>query len=419
MLSDSESNLAVLGRLLFEDVCSDLVRYLHSEGDPARLARIHIDNEYPIGDGEAFADIRVEPLDERPYFVEVKYGQDPDTIVRKLARKYNTPAAQACQPAKLVVVLASVDEAVPPDLEKRIQAIVPPGTAVEIWGPARLRDLIAECFGVRVESFAPDALVDLRARIDEGKERLVFGDAEPPTYADRVLRQNLLWHFSTWRLRQLRAASGSSAVDLLVPPGEYDGVIVMMADLSGFSKYVRDTPDEAVVRQALTSFYAKARHQVINAGGFLDKFVGDEVVALFGLPDRRPGYVEDAARTAIRLLDIARSVAHGWQSRIDLVQASAGAHVGMAMGRVQLLTLRALDFARLGMIGDCMNLAARLLPLAGPGEIVVSNVLQQAMRRLDFEFTERPSVDAKNLGSVRAWQLHAPRIADCGSSTAD
>lgn len=389
-----------------EDVCSDLVRFLHSEGDPTRFGDVRIDREYGLGGNRGFADLRVEPRGELPYFVEVKHGYDAATLIAHLQRKYS--GLEVGAPFRVVLV---VDTARHPDwaaVERALRAALPPEAALDIWNEQRLHELMDQCFGGEIPSIGSANLVALRERIDEGKDRLAFGDAPQAGYAERVLRQNLLWHFGTWRLRELRHRQGHGALAQLVPPGVYERVVVLMADLSSFSSYVRDTPDEAVVRQSLTNFYAKARYQVINAGGMLEKFVGDEVVALFGIPDRRPGCVEDAVRTAFRLLDIGASVSNDWQRKIDHLQPGGGAHIAMAMGRVQVVSMRALDDAHLTTIGDCLNIAARLLPLAAQGQIVVSNVLRNALRSSAYEFEAREPLEAHNVGTIQPWELRAP-----------
>jgi class 3 adenylate cyclase len=288
-----------------------------------------------------------------------------------------------------------------------VRAALPLGLTLEVWDEGRLQALIAECFDQAIPSFAPEDLVSARERIDAGKERLAFGARPSAGYAEAVLRQNLLWHFGTWRLRELRHARGDRCTEL-VPPGVYERAVVVVADLSGFTRYLHDTSDDAVVRGHLTSFYAKSRYQVINAGGMLVQFVGDEVVALFGIPDQRPGYVEAAVRTAARLLDIGASVAHDWQRTIDHVQPQSGVHPGMAMGRVQLVAMRALDHARLAVIGDCLNIAKRLVGVAQAGEIVASNVLRHALQSASYDFVERGTFEAHNLGRIQAWQLRLP-----------
>jgi adenylate cyclase len=398
-------DIAALGRLLLEDVCSDLVRYLHSGGDPARFESVRVDREYALGPPGAFADLRVEPTDAPPYFLEVKYGYDGETMLAHLHRKYGTLPADSPLGCKLVLVVERDAYSAWPALEGDLRALLPPHLPVEVWDEARLRTLIEECFGQSIPSFAPAELLSIRERIDEGKEALAFGDAAPSGLAERVLRQNLLWHFGVWRIAEMRQARGMSEAALLVPPGGYEHVVVLMADLSGFSRYVRDTPDEAVVRQSLTNFYAKARYQVINAGGMLSQFVGDEVVAVFGIPDRRPGYVEAALRTAFRLLDIGASVSHDWQRKIDHVQSTSSVHIGMAMGRTQLVTMRALDHARLAMIGDCLNIAGRLVARADQGQIMVSNVLRHAVQATPYEFVPQEPFEARSIGTIRAWQL--------------
>lgn len=396
-----------LGRLLLEDLCSDLVRFLHSESDPSQFGAVRIDREYALGPPGSYADLRVEPTDEAPYFVEVKYGYSADTLLNHLARKYAGRGPDRDGVQRVVLVAETKAYADWPALETAAREILSPHLVLEIWDEERIEELVEQCFGETIRSLAPSELVSIRERFDEGKDRLAFGDTPASGLAESVLRQNLLWHFGAWRLRELRYGREAD-LSQLVPDGTYEHTVVVMADMSSFSSYVRDTSDEAVVRQSLTSFYARARYQVINAGGMVDQFVGDEVIALFGVPDQRPGYIDAAVRTAIRLLDIGASVSHDWQRKIDHVQPSGGVHVAMAMGRVQLVAMRAFDRARLSVIGDCLNIAGRELPLAGPGEIVVSNVLRHALANSPYEFSELPALEAHNLGMIRPWQLVHP-----------
>jgi class 3 adenylate cyclase len=297
-------------------------------------------------------------------------------------------------------------------LEARLRVSLPPDLPLEVWDENRLRCLIAECFGQTIASFAGTELVNVREGIDQGKEQIAFGDSPPAGYSEQVLRQSLLWHFGTWRLAEMRHSLGAADPRQLVRPGVYEQVVVVMADLSNFSGYVRDTPDDATVRQILTNFYAKSRYQVINAGGMLVHFVADEVVALFGIPDQRPGYVEAAARTAFRLLDIGASVSHDWQRRIDHVQPKGGVHISMAMGRVQLVPMRPLDFARLQTIGDCLQICARLLPVAEQNQIVISNIVRQVLRQAGYQFAALPPFEARHIGVLQPWHLLSCPAAD-------
>ena len=133
---------------------------------------------------------------------------------------------------------------------------------------------------------------------------------------------------------------------------------------------------------------------------------GDSVIGLFGVPEATPAYLEQAVQCARGLIDIGASVATEWQRQIDEIQPAAGVHVSMAIGDLQVLSLRPLSRTHMGVIGDSINLAARLNAAAGCDEIVVSDTLYQRLPDpLRAEFEELPPVEAKNIGRIRAWKL--------------
>lgn len=399
----------VMIRLLLEDVCSELVRFLHSKGDPGRFGSVRIDREWAFGEANSFADLRVESADAPPYFLEVKYGYSSRTIVAHLERKYGRHLGVKGPEDRVVLVVDTASHLDWPGVETALRQMLAPHLTLEVWDEERLHQLMESCFGQSIPAFTGQALLRLRECIDQGKGRIAFGEQPPNGLSEVVLHQNLLWHFGAWRLAELRYAQKEGASRNLVPPGLYEQVVVLMADLSGFSRYMHDTFDDAVVRQILTSFYARTRYQIINAGGMLVQFVGDAVVALFGLPDRRPGYAEDAMRTAVRLLNIGASVSQDWQRRIDHVQERQGVHIGLAMGRVHLVAMRPMDHARLAAIGDCMDITERLNSLAGPGQIVISNVLRFALRNSTYGFEAMPPTEVRNLGTLQPWKLIHPQ----------
>jgi class 3 adenylate cyclase len=290
-------------------------------------------------------------------------------------------------------------------LEKDLEAQLNPSYALEIWDEDRLRSLLSERFGVDVPEFSTESLLDVRQAIDRAKGFHAFGGASVSAYEHDPLNADLLWHFGFWRLKQLRSTGRRTPRDIL-PPGAYQGVAVLLADLCSFSSYVRDTVDAEIVRESLTAFYSKARYQIINNGGMLYQFAGDEVIGLFGIPDRPEGYTDAVLDTARALCRIGESVTEHWQRRIDRVQAAAGLHVGIALGDLQIVALRPFSRVHIGAIGDCINVASRLLALAGPSEIVVSNAFHQALEEeSQSRCKEIDPVDARNVGRIRAWRV--------------
>ena len=143
------------------------------------------------------------------------------------------------------------------------------------------------------------------------------------------------------------------------------------------------------------------------------QFVGDEVFALFGIPDHRPGYLQDALETAQALLSTGLSVSNHWQRHIDRAQAATGLHIGMALGDVQIVALRPFSRTHIGAIGDAIHVATTLLAHAGPSEIAVSNSFYQGLSEAARAgFQETGSVNARNIGRIKAWKWVRDREAE-------
>ena len=96
-------------------------------------------------------------------------------------------------------------------------------------------------------------------------------------------------------------------------------------------------------RGSISEIPAKTRYRVISDGGMLYQFLGDSVVGLFGVPEGASGYLAHAVECACGLVDIGASVATEWQRQIDEIQPAAGVHVSMALGDLQVLSLRPLS----------------------------------------------------------------------------
>lgn len=392
-------------RLLLEELCCELCRFEHVAEHGLSPESVRIDREYWLGAPGEFADIRIAPGKRASYFVEVKHGYPTDTLYRHLKRKYGRSSSAIAGATKVIVM---IDEDGRPDraqLEADLLQCLSPGLALEIWDEAHFLRLIGERFAVHVNAITTEDMLDVRQAIDRAKGFAAFGGRTLAEYEHDPLKAELLWHFGFWRLRQLRSAGRTTPRDIL-PPGPYRGVAVLLADLCSFSSYVRDTPDHEIVRESLTSFYSKSRYQIINNGGMFYQFVGDEVIGLFGIPDGTAGCVQEALETARALVSIGESVSHNWQRRIDRMQESGGLHIGLAVGDLQVVAQRPFSRTHTGAIGDCINVAARMMAVAGPGEAVVSNSFYQAMdegRQSGFEAVE--PVEARNVGRIRAWKL--------------
>jgi adenylate cyclase len=152
------------------------------------------------------------------------------------------------------------------------------------------------------------------------------------------------------------------------PGGAEVELSFMFADVRGSTALAERMPAHEFSR-LISRFYGVAADAVDNWNGLVDKFVGDEVVALFV-----PGFAgEDHASRAIAAgRDLLRET--GNDSPEPWLPVGAGIHTGVAfVGRVG--EGDACDFTA---VGDAVNTTARLASAARQGELLVSRAAAQA-----------------------------------------
>jgi class 3 adenylate cyclase len=115
----------------------------------------------------------------------------------------------------------------------------------------------------------------------------------------------------------------------------------------------------------LTNRYLTVMVESIDAhGGYVDKFIGDAVMAVWGAPVAREDDPERAVRGALELVDAVRSLGPGIQARAGVLTGEAAVTLG-AVGQ--------------GMVaGDLVNTASRVQALASPGAVLVGEATRRA-----------------------------------------
>jgi adenylate cyclase len=166
-MAQGDAHLGEL-RLLLEELCCDLCRFEHVIKDQLGPETIRIDREYWLGAPGAFADIRVCPPGEHPYFVEVKFGYTREMLLRHLARKYKSYVGEKGA-SKIVLVIDRTAYSDWDQLQRDVVACLHAGLALEVWDEDRLLSLLAERFGVTIPQITPDDLLDVRQAIDRAK----------------------------------------------------------------------------------------------------------------------------------------------------------------------------------------------------------------------------------------------------------
>ena len=152
------------------------------------------------------------------------------------------------------------------------------------------------------------------------------------------------------------------------PGGERRAVTVLYSDVRGFTGLAETMRPETIAGH-LSDYFASMVDLVFEHGGTLDKFMGDALLAVWGAPLSAPGDADRALAAARAMQDECRSLNARWrgQDRPPLL-IGIGLHHGDAFAGT-IGSPRRLEYT---VIGDVVNVAARLCDAASAGEIVLS-----------------------------------------------
>ncbi|HSS77578.1 MAG TPA: adenylate/guanylate cyclase domain-containing protein [Thermoanaerobaculia bacterium] len=151
---------------------------------------------------------------------------------------------------------------------------------------------------------------------------------------------------------------------------------VLFADLVGFTAFAENAPPE-IVAESLDAFLDLAVEAIFRAGGTLDKFIGDCVMAFFGAPVAQPDHALRAVRAALEIQDglevwSATRAAEGLPGFKVRVAVNSGPVVVGDIG-----SARRVDYT---VLGNTVNVAARLEALvAQPGDVVLGPETQRLL----------------------------------------
>jgi adenylate cyclase len=174
----------------------------------------------------------------------------------------------------------------------------------------------------------------------------------------------------------------------LVLSGERRQVTVLFCDVRGFTPMSeRLAPEEVVL--LLNDFYTLMIETTFKYDGTLDKFLGDAVMAVFGAPMAHPDHSARAIRTALAMQEGIAGL-NALRMRDGKEAISVG--IGVSAGEAVAGTVGTEDRMEYTVIGDSVNLAARLESNAKPGQILISHRTYERVRDL---------VDARPLGRIR------------------
>jgi adenylate cyclase len=186
-------------------------------------------------------------------------------------------------------------------------------------------------------------------------------------------------------------------------PSERRPVTILFADLVGFSTLAEHLDPEDL-RTVMTETFAELTQEVEAREGIVEKFIGDAVMAVFGAPVAHEDDPERAVAAATEMLEVVRRRSEGTPAPLRL-------RIGINSGLVVAGTVG--DGTQTGVMGDAVNVAARLQQVADPGDIMVSESVWRRVRGR-YETTRVGALDVKG----REQPVEAHRIVGPSGSPA-
>jgi len=218
---------------------------------------------------------------------------------------------------------------------------------------------------------AKEASTDYQSRISESKDR---EDRLKPYVAINVFEQ--LIHSNS--LENIHLNSRRE-------------VTVLFADIRGFTTIAEASEPEDVVSM-LNEYFELMVEVIHHHNGILDKFIGDELMAVFGLLPSPNKTMVDAVNAAIEMQVMTRQL---MQKRSSENKATFSVGIGINSGDViagDIGSKRRRDYT---VIGDSVNVASRLVHIAEGGEILISRQTYNDCHE-EFVTEKRGKIQVKN-----------------------
>ena len=144
---------------------------------------------------------------------------------------------------------------------------------------------------------------------------------------------------------------------------------VLLADLRGFTSF-SERYSAAVVLELLNEFLVRMTDVVARHAGRIEKFMGDSIMAIFGLPQARP---DDACRAVACALEM--------QATLDALNSRPGRPcgpqlfmgIGISSGWAMTGQLGSELYSEHAVIGDDVNLASRIEAVSLRGQVLISD----------------------------------------------
>jgi adenylate cyclase len=158
--------------------------------------------------------------------------------------------------------------------------------------------------------------------------------------------------------------------------GERAEISVLYADLRGSTPLAAALAPELLV-EFINDFLGQMTAVVLEHGATLDKYIGDEVMALFGAPVSYPDHALRAVRVALEMQAVHQAMMAERQQR-GLPAVPIG--IGLATGELTAGEMGCAERTEYTVIGPAANLGARLCGVAEAGQVLICETTYEQVR---------------------------------------
>jgi class 3 adenylate cyclase/tetratricopeptide (TPR) repeat protein len=176
--------------------------------------------------------------------------------------------------------------------------------------------------------------------------------------------------------------------DTSTTPGEERRLVtIVFADLVGYTS-VSEARDPELIQETLNLCFDRLSGEIERFGGYVDKVVGDEIMALFGAPRAQE---DDAGKAVAAALTMQRSLDELTPQLEERLGQGLSMRIGVNTG---LVVTGAVGPGGYTVTGDAVNVAARLEKAAEPGGVLVGEATRRLARR-QFRWGDRQEFTVK------------------------
>jgi adenylate cyclase len=359
----------------------ELARAVGSELDLDKLLPKILDKAFELVGADRGVILLTDDKGElAPRFVKTRSGKsDPNIVLSKtvMAEVQNNKAAVLSSDATMDARFSGAHSIIMQGI--RSTMTLPLLHAGELLGIMHLDSLFTSnaftekdlqiCTGMAAQAAISIQNARLASRIEkEAQTRAQISRLIPPSVVEQVVQGKLT----------------------IEKGGRLNEITMLFSDIRGFTTMSDGRPAQEVVN-TLNEYFEVMVDVLFKYSGTLDKFVGDEIIGLFGAPIA----IEDAPYKAVSCA-IAMLQALEEFNRTRASENLAAIRIGIGINTGNVITgaigsTRALQYTA---IGDAMNVASRLVNVAGSGEIIISEDTYRLVASR-IEATQLPPVKVK------------------------